>query len=764
MKAKLIFLITGLFAAITSISAQTYSGGSGTQSSPYLISTKADMVALATAVNGGTTYSGKYFLLTANISGITTCVGYQNLFRGAFDGGGYELDINNTSGVFGTLAGATIKNLGVKGTVTNTSGTSAGGICSYIGDNSTITNCYNLANITLSGSSSVYAGGICGYASGGNISNCYNLGDISTTTTSYYYYFCAGGICGSGENSYISNCYNLGDISATTTTSSSYPYPCAGGICGYYGTITSCFSAGTAIIAKRGSSNVSSYSGRIVGSGGTINNCYALSTMTINGTAITSSNVYSKNGGDTPMISFQSQAWIIENLSWDFTNVWQMSSMSSANKGLPVFRGTVTGPPSGTTNPTYSGGSGTQSSPYLISTKADMVALATAVNGGTTYSGKYFLLTANISGITTCVGYQNLFRGAFDGGGYELDINNTSGVFGTLAGATIKNLGVKGTVTNTSGTSAGGICSYIGDNSTITNCYNLANITLSGSSNVYVGGICGYGYGYGGNISNCYNLGDISATTTSSYSYAGGICGYSGTISNYYNLGNISATTSPLLRQRLPYDSSYAGGICGYSGTITSCFSAGTAIIANSSYTGRITSGGGTINNCYSLSTMIVNGTAITSSNVYGKDGGDTPMTSFQSQDWITENLSWDFTDVWQMSSTGSTNKGLPVFKNSTLTFTITPSAGSGGTISPSGAVTVNYGGSYTFTATPNSGKTVNQWLVNGLVVVTSSNSYTVSNVQQNTTVQVTFKDISAADLPTISPADGSAACGTISV
>ncbi|MDR1737235.1 MAG: hypothetical protein LBR66_00230, partial [Candidatus Symbiothrix sp.] len=190
---KKIFLLLILFAALYSnIAAQTYSGGSGTESDPYLISSKADMIALATAVNGGTTYSGKYFLLTADISGITTCVGYQNQFSGTFDGNGHELDINNASGVFGTLSEATVKNLGVKGTVTNTTGTYAGGICS-ISDYSTITNCYNLANVTLSGSYFIYVGGICGSASGGSISYCYNLGNISGTGSSVPF---VGGICG----------------------------------------------------------------------------------------------------------------------------------------------------------------------------------------------------------------------------------------------------------------------------------------------------------------------------------------------------------------------------------------------------------------------------------------------------------------------------------------------------------------------------------------------------------------------------------------
>ena len=76
------------------------------------------------------------------------------------------------------------------------------------------------------------------------------------------------------------------------------------------------------------------------------------------------------------------------------------------------------------------------------------------------------------------------------------------------------------------------------------------------------------------------------------------------------------------------------------------------------------------------------------------------------------------------------------------IQYTITASAGSGGSISPSGAVTVNAGASQQFTATPQSGKEVDTWKVNGAVVQTGGNTYTVTNVQANATVNVSFKEI----------------------
>jgi hypothetical protein len=71
-------------------------------------------------------------------------------------------------------------------------------------------------------------------------------------------------------------------------------------------------------------------------------------------------------------------------------------------------------------------------------------------------------------------------------------------------------------------------------------------------------------------------------------------------------------------------------------------------------------------------------------------------------------------------------------------TFTITASAGSGGSISPSGSVGVNQGANQSFTITPNSGFTVSSVTVDGgnQGAITS---FTFSNVQANHTISATF-------------------------
>lgn len=67
-------------------------------------------------------------------------------------------------------------------------------------------------------------------------------------------------------------------------------------------------------------------------------------------------------------------------------------------------------------------------------------------------------------------------------------------------------------------------------------------------------------------------------------------------------------------------------------------------------------------------------------------------------------------------------------------TYTITASAGTNGSITPSGAVSVNSGSSQTFTITPNTGYHVADVLVDG-VSQGAITTYTFNNVTANHTI-----------------------------
>jgi hypothetical protein len=674
--------------------AQTYSGGDGKEGSPYRISSKVDMEALAAAVNGNTLEDPKaYFLLTEDVTGVTTVIGNAEArsFKGTFDGGGHVLDVTidatgTYTGVFGYASGATIRNLGVAGSVASLS--FAGGICGLAEENSSISNCYNTASISVSANSGT-----------------------------------AGGICGRILNSSIDNCYNTGDISAVSSNYASI----AGGICGYahLSPVRNCFAANATVTATTGSGS-SAHAGRIVANGNTTQeNNYARADMVLTATGNGSSG--STNDGTAAAVSdFQSLAWLETNLHWVFGDEWYIP----AGGGLPMLKAAA-----------YAGGVGTGGRPYQISSVADMEALAAKVNGGKDYVGEYFLLTGDLTGITNIIGVDNAhpFKGTFDGGGHLLTvtISNTAqyvGVFGCANGATIKNLGVAGSVTCTGASGevfVGGICGYMTNNGSITGCYNTASISGSasgaGSVEFYAGGICGKA-AYDAVITNCYNTGSVSAsiaTVDAGFAVSGGICGETmyAIINNCYNTGTVSASIadvsagSPLsggicAKHRnstisncyntggvsassvsAPYSSpsaggicgrtndgaiskcyntgvvsasfassvdaeSYAGGICGQSdASISYCFAANASVeaIGDAILAGRIAGndGNGMWSNNYALSGMRVNNQTPNSTDANVKDGCNMDIASFQSLDWLKSPLTWDMNNTWYVPEGG---------------------------------------------------------------------------------------------------------------
>ncbi|MCA0404341.1 MAG: DUF1566 domain-containing protein, partial [Proteobacteria bacterium] len=71
--------------------------------------------------------------------------------------------------------------------------------------------------------------------------------------------------------------------------------------------------------------------------------------------------------------------------------------------------------------------------------------------------------------------------------------------------------------------------------------------------------------------------------------------------------------------------------------------------------------------------------------------------------------------------------------------YTVVPSAGANGSISPNSAQTVVSGENISFTATPAAGYGVENWYVDGNQVQAGGTSYTLSNVTANHTVSVSF-------------------------
>jgi hypothetical protein len=97
------------------------------------------------------------------------------------------------------------------------------------------------------------------------------------------------------------------------------------------------------------------------------------------------------------------------------------------------------------------------------------------------------------------------------------------------------------------------------------------------------------------------------------------------------------------------------------------------------------------------------------------------------------------------LSTPGGTTTSAALFTvTSAGSYTITATAEDDGSIEPNGVVKVNACSSQQFTATPSRGYTVNQWTLDNEVVATGTTSYTVSNVQANHKLSVTFVGASA--------------------
>ena len=73
-------------------------------------------------------------------------------------------------------------------------------------------------------------------------------------------------------------------------------------------------------------------------------------------------------------------------------------------------------------------------------------------------------------------------------------------------------------------------------------------------------------------------------------------------------------------------------------------------------------------------------------------------------------------------------------------TYTITSNAGNGGSISPQGVSSVNYGATPRFTITPNTGYFIDSVLVNNTLVNSVNNTYTFDTIKSNQIIRVVFK------------------------
>ena len=288
--------------------------------------------------------------------------------------------------------------------------------------------------------------------------------------------------------------------------------------------------------------------------------------------------------------------------------------------------------------PSKPSGEGTSTSPYQISTAAELYWFAGLVNGDEKVCtgdvnrnlSACATLTADItvnSGVLKADGTladdtssftewtpmgdppNQPYNGTFEGANHTISglyFNNSTtnhvGLFGGICG-TVMNVGVIDSYFK--GQSyVGGVCGMIKNYGTITNCYNTGAV----SGDREVGGVCGWMYSSStiteSTITDCYNTGKVSGKE-----YVGGVCGSiavydseTATVTNCYNTGSVSGTSA-------------VGGVCGINGaffsnstaTVNKCYNTGAVSGSNEvgGVCGRNTtspsSSTATVINCYNI-------------------------------------------------------------------------------------------------------------------------------------------------------------------
>ena len=195
---------------------------------------------------------------------------------------------------------------------------------------------------------------------------------------------------------------------------------------------------------------------------------------------------------------------------------------------------------------------------YIIYNKDQLDQLAFYVNGGREFSGKYFVLGANITyshttdwndknsteNNYTAIGRSNRpFKGHFDGQGHTVSgiriykEDDYQGLFGYTEGAVIRGITLAD-ARITGGLYIAGIVGENNESSTVSDCHVAADVIIH--SGCYIGGIVG---GNSGTISDCTSA--VTTTIPGGEYHLGGIAGQNdgGTLRHNLAIGAVVPTS-----------------------------------------------------------------------------------------------------------------------------------------------------------------------------------------------------------------------------
>ena len=640
----------------------------------FTISTPAQLAGLAYLVNTCHTFSGKTILLTNDIDlaeHLWVPIGRNSrnaqsvaIFGGTFDGGGHVIRNLNISmkaysyaqgsttclvGFFGYSSGV-IENVtlaedcAVRVTATGSQYLNVGSICGVLGGNY-IANCHNRAYIEArSLFDDIFAAGILGFDNQYNpVYNCSNANDVVGFST-------WGIVCVSGlvaANAKVVNGYNTGNISGTG------PSVEVGGITPSFAQLNNVYNTGRLTATGRSiipePEPVATASPIVASYGASVENGYYdiacvedTTGMNVKGTAMTADEM--KSFAFAELLT--SHAASLVKSDPDLPEMLSWTVRPEENDGFPVFGEAV-----------EAGGWWTSAGNYdiswydeaedsfSISSPAQLADVAYLVKNGRTFEGKTVTLTGNIDldGLKwEPIGKANLqqiFKGVFDGGGYEIhnlrsEVISTgeaySGLFGAIYQAQVTRVVLAEDCEIRTSYYGGGVVAYAQE-SEIVSCENRASVSFEGPAG-YVGGIAGYVVSTS-SIDRCENLGIVTGTVQPSDNYASCLV-YAGGIAGVNQESTIinSSNHAVVAVEALPEYDSCAGGIVGYnSGSstfIANCYNVAGVRLSGSGFAGGILSYTDNadirVANCYNIGTV---------SGVPGKSYPVVPILSADSED-----------------------------------------------------------------------------------------------------------------------------------
>ena len=587
----------------------------GSADHPYVITNAAGLDLLAQRMNGGTGYGGTYFKLMNDIAypyatawnaadsqeNNFTRIGTGPVpFYGTFDGQGHTISgiriysSDDRQGLFGYVNRGCVRNVTLAD-ARNAGQHLVGGIAGH--NRGTIENCHVTANVLIgsTGDNPSRHGGIAGYNEG-TVDGCTSSATLSQASE-------CGGIvgCNRSEQNVVKNCLavgvtiygnnNVGAIVGNEVGTLSHNYYSG---CTVYNisteqSYTSCIGCNRADIEDN--------DGAVPG---TLHTLTLASDITATGIMVNQGGTISVVDGTTVTLSYNGtlptgcihEGYIVTK---DGTNPAETVEVAESNGvysfTMPASNVTV----SAVFEAIPWSGTGTSTDPYIIEYPSQLDLLAHRVNGthgetANNYYQKFFRLGADITyahttawndassteNNYTAIGErpnfstEHPFSGTFDGDGHTVSGiriykggsgwgNYFQGLFGFLAGATVKNVTVAD-ARITGDINVGGIAGDANDNmdiqtdinSTIENCHVLSDVTIHAVvSTDSHGGIAGNNRG---TVSNCTSAATLTVKDgVTGCTAFGGIVGYQlgGVISNNLAVGvTMPAGTS-------------AGAICG---------------------------------------------------------------------------------------------------------------------------------------------------------------------------------------------------------